>query len=242
MSPKAPLPEVVDGLPVVTAARMRQVDFDATARFGVPALELMENAGRAVAVETAAFLKEKGLDPAKARVVVACGRGANGGDGLAAARHLARSGVSALAFLAPPKKDEAYPELVRVNRDAALAAGVEVRTLGPEAGLRDALAACDAVVDALLGTGSSGKPAGAIHHAVREITSSKKPVVAVDVPTGVHPDTGYHSGVFVTAELTLTLGLPKRGLIAPHAAQYVGRLKTLDVGYPSELIRGVKPG
>lgn len=240
MSPKTPLPSSYEGFPVVLAAQMRQIDFDATARFGVPALELMENAGKAVAAETVAFLTEKGVEPAKARVVVVCGRGANGGDGLVAARHLKQDGVSVTAFLCPPKKDEDYPELVRVNRDAALKAGVEVRQAGPEAGLRDALAACDAVVDALLGTGSAGKPAGAVHHAVQEITRAKKPVVAVDIPTGLHPDTGYHSGVFVTADLTLTLGLPKRGLLTPHAAQYVGKLKVLDVGYPPELIRGVK--
>lgn len=237
MSPKAPLPETYEGLPVVLAAKMRQIDFDATARFGVAALDLMENAGRAVAAETVVFLKEKGLDPAKARVVVVCGRGANGGDGLVAARHLKAAGVTALAFLCPPKKDEAYPELVRVNLDAAQKAGVEVRQAGPESGLRDALASCDAVLDALLGTGSAGKPAGAIHHAVQEITRAQKPVIAVDVPTGIHPDTGHHSGVFVTAELTLTLGLAKRGLVAPHAAQYVGKLKVLDVGYPPELLR-----
>lgn len=240
MSPKAPLPSSFEGYPVVDAARMRQLDFDATARFGVPALELMENAGKAVAAETVAFLKEKGLDPAKSRVVVACGRGANGGDGLVAARHLKAAGVSVLAFLCPAKKDGGYPEPVRANLEAAKAAGVEVRQAGPEAGLREALGSCDAALDALLGTGSAGKPAGAVHHAVQELTRCKKPVIAVDIPTGLHPDTGYHSGVFVTAALTLTLGLPKRGLVTPHAAQYVGTLKVLDVGYPPELIRGVK--
>lgn len=240
MSPKEPLPTEVDGLPVVVASAMRALDFDATAKFGVPALELMENAGRAVAAETLVFLKEKGVESGQARVVVVCGRGANGGDGLVAARHLKAAGASAWVYLCPPKKDEDYPELVRVNRDAAVKAGVEVRALGPDAGLADALSKCDAVLDALLGTGSNGKPAGAIHHAVQEITRSKKPVIAVDIPTGLHPDTGYHSGVFVTADLTLTLGLPKRGLVAPHAKQFVGVLKVLDVGYPPELVKGVK--
>lgn len=240
MSPKEPIPGEWEGLPVVNAAAMRALDFDATARFGVPALELMENAGRAVAAETIAFLREKGADAASARIVVVCGRGANGGDGLVAARHLKAAGASAWCFLCPPKKEEEYPELVRVNRDAAVKAGVEVRQTGPDSGLREALAKCDVVLDALLGTGSNGKPAGAVHHAVSEITRAKKPVVAVDVPTGLHPDTGYHSGVFVTADLTLTLGLPKRGLLAPHAKQYVGVLKVLDVGYPPELIKGVK--
>ena len=239
MMPKGPLAEVYSGLPVVTAARMRQVDFDATARYGVAALDLMENAGRGVAAETIAFLKDRGIDATKASAVVVCGRGANGGDGLVAARHLKNQGVKVSVFLCPAKKDAAYPELVRANREAAIKAGVEIRIAGPEAGLRETLAEADVIIEALLGTGSAGKPAGAIHHAVQEITRAKKPVIAIDLPTGIHPDTGHHSGVFVTADLTLTLGLPKRGLLAPQAAQYVGKLKVLDVGYPPELIKGL---
>jgi NAD(P)H-hydrate epimerase len=240
VSPKEPIPAVWEGLPVVAASAMRALDFDATARFGIPARDLMENAGRAVAAETISFLKERGVEAAKARVVVVCGRGANGGDGLAAARHLKAAGASAWVYLCAPKKDEEYPELVRVNLEAAKKAGVEVRPVGPESGLGDALAKCDVVLDALLGTGSNGKPAGSVHHAVQEIVRAKKPTIAVDIPTGLHPDTGYHSGAFVTADLTLTLGLAKRGLLAPHAKQYVGVLKVLDVGYPPELIKGLK--
>jgi NAD(P)H-hydrate epimerase len=240
VSPKEPLPSDWEGLPVVDAAAMRALDFDATARFGIPAADLMENAGRAVAAETAAFLKGRGVEPSSARVVAVCGRGSNGGDGLVAARHLKSAGAAVLAFLCPAKKEGEYPELVRVNRQAAIAAGVEVREAGPEAGLADALSKCDVVLDALLGTGSTGKPAGAVHHAVQEIARAKKPVVAVDVPTGLHPDTGHHSGAYVTADLTLTLGLAKRGLLAPHAKQFVGTLKVLDVGYPPELLRGAK--
>ena len=240
MTPKEPIPSVWEGLPVVNAAAMRAIDFDATARFGIPAADLMENAGRAVAAETLVFLKGKGVEPADARVVVVCGRGANGGDGLVAARHLKAAGASVRVFQCPAKKDGEYPELVRVNREAAVKAGVEIREAGPEAGLAEALAKCDVVVDALLGTGSTGKPAGAVHHAVQEIARARKPVVAVDLPTGLHPDTGYHSGAYVTADLTLALGLAKRGLLAPHAKQFVGTLKVLDVGYPTELIQGVK--
>ena len=96
-------------------------------------------------------------------------------------------------------------------------------------------------MDALLGTGSSGKPAGAIHHMIAELNKAKKPVVAVDVPTGLHPDTGYHSGAYVTADLTLTLGLPKRGLLAAHAKPCVGTLKVLDIGYPAELVAELLP-
>lgn len=241
MSPKQPIPGVWENLPVVDSARMRALDFDATARFGVPSADLMENAGRAVARETVAFLKEKGLEPAAAKVVVCCGRGANGGDGLVAARHLHQGGVGVSVFLCAGKKDAGYPELVRGVLASAKKAGVEVRPAGPESGLSATLADCDVVLDALLGTGSSGKPAGAIHHMITEINKAKKPVVAVDIPTGLHPDTGYHSGAFVTADLTLTLGLPKRGLLAPHAKLCVGKLKVLDIGYPPELLVELLP-
>lgn len=240
MMPKEPIPSVWEGLPVVTAAAMRALDHDATARFGVPAAELMERAGAAVADEAAAFLKEAGKDVARAKIVVCCGRGANGGDGLVAARHLKAKGAEVWAFLCPPKKDAGYPELTAAMLEKARAAGVHAQETGPEAGLSDALAACDLALDALLGTGSAGKPAGAIHHMIQELNRSGKPVLSVDVPSGIHPDTGYHSGVFVNAARTLTLGLAKKGLLAAHARKHVGTLKVLDIGYPPALFKGGK--
>ncbi len=241
--PKEPIPEAYQGLPVVTAAAMRDLDAQATERFGIPMATLMENAGEAVARETLAFIKERlSKAPSEAAVVVCCGRGANGGDGLAAARRLAQAGVKTAVFVCPPKKDGGvYPAYFMENWNKAQEAGAQVREAGPEAGLAEALARCDAALDALLGTGSSGKPAGAIHHMIQELTRSQKPVLAVDVPSGIQPDTGYHSGVFVTASVTLTLGLPKRGLLAPHAAKNVGELKVLDIGYPPALLAAAKP-
>lgn len=237
---REPIPSTWEGLPVVNAAAMRALDLAATGKHGLQALDLMENAGKAVAAECAAFLADKGLSLAQANVVVCCGRGANGGDGLVAARHLREGGATVAVFLCPPKNDGAgeYPELVRVNRTRAKAAGVTITPAGPGAGLAAALTRCHLAIDALLGTGSNGKPAGAVHHMIRELTVAKKPVIAVDIPSGLHPDTGDHGGVCVAAELTLTLGLPKRGLLAPHAKAQVGILKVLDIGYPPGLIKG----
>ena len=237
---KEPIPDVWEGLPVVSAATMRALDAAATEQHGIKALDLRENAGKAVAAECAVLLADKGLSVAQTKIVVCCGRGANGGDGLVAARILAEGGATVAAFICPPKNDGAgeYPELVKVNLAKAKTAGVTVTPAGPGAGLDKALAWCHIALDALLGTGANGKPAGAIHHMIRELTAAKKPVVAIDVPSGIHPDTGYHSGVFVVAELTLTLGLPKRGLLAAHAKPQVGVLKVLDIGYPAALYKG----
>jgi hydroxyethylthiazole kinase-like uncharacterized protein yjeF len=237
--PKEPIPEAFEGLPVVTADRMRTIDHLAAEKFGLTTLILMENAGRAVAEETAAFMKEKlGLDIAGAAIVVCCGRGANGGDGLVAARHLSEKGAKVSVILCPPRKDAEYPDYFQSNLEKAKAAGVTVTEAGPDSGLAAALAAAAVALDALLGTGSAGKPAGAIHHMIQEINRSKKPVLAVDIPSGIQPDTGYHSGVFITAARTLTLGLPKRGLMTPHAKRNVGELKVLDIGYPRGLFEG----
>lgn len=238
--PKEPIPAVWEGFPVVTAAGMRALDHDATARFGVPAEELMERAGGAVAAEAAAFLRAAGKAPERSAVVVCCGRGANGGDGLVAARALKAMGAKVTVFLCPAKKDSGYPGLVAAVLAKARGAAVEVREAGPEAGLQEALSACDLALDALLGTGSAGKPAGAVHHMISELNRSGKPVLAVDIPSGVHPDTGYHSGVFVNAAATLALGLPKKGLLAPHAKKHVGALKVLDIGYPPELLKAAR--
>jgi hydroxyethylthiazole kinase-like uncharacterized protein yjeF len=240
---KEPIPAVWEGLPVVDAKTMREFDAAATAKFGLKALDLMENAGKAVAAECAVFLGEKGLSVKQSTIVVCCGRGANGGDGLVAARLLREGGATVTAFLCPPKSDASgqYPELVAANLAKAKGAGVKIVTAGSGAGLAQSLAGAHLAIDALLGTGATGKPAGAIHHMIRELTLAKKPVVAIDVPTGLHPDTGYHSGVFVTADLTLTLGLPKRGLLAAHAKAQVGTLKVLDIGYPPALVKGFTP-
>ena len=239
--PKELPPATYQGLPVVTAERMRDIDSLATDQRGLKVIDLMENAGRAVAGETVVFLGLRGRELRGSRVAVCCGRGANGGDGLVAARILKGGGAEVQVFICAPRQEgkEAagrYPEPVQVNLDRAQAAGVPVFPADDEAALAAGLAQVDVILDGLLGTGASGKPAGVVHKVIQAMTRSQKPVVAIDLPSGIHPDTGYHSGVFVTAALTLTLGLPKRGLVAAHARRYVGELKVLDIGFPKELL------
>lgn len=223
--------EEYQGLPAVSAERMRVLDQLATEKHGLPVLQLMENAGRAVAAETERYMKIAG-----AEVVVCCGRGANGGDGLVAARILKEKGGRVSVFLCPPR--DSYPEPVRVNLERARAAGVDVTSAGPESGLGGKLKKAALALDALLGTGSKGGPSGAVFHMIEELNGSGKPVLAVDIPSGLDCDTGEREGACVLAAETLTLGLPKRGLLAPQAKKYVGELKVLDIGYPPEILRG----
>ena len=234
---KAGIPDLYQGYRVVTAVEMAELDRRATDQFGVPALLLMENAGKAVAAETVRFLKERGGDPSKALVTVCCGRGNNGGDGLVAGRHLKRMGAEVVAYLAPPRRDGTYGTEVADNLKRAVSAGVSVQEMGSESvGLDVRLRSSDVVIDALLGTGFSGKPSGVVHEMIQRMMKSGKPIIAIDLPSGINPDTGYHSGVFVNAALTLTLGLPKRGLLASHAQKHVGELKVVDIGFPKQLV------
>ncbi len=236
MTSKELLSATYQGLPVVTAERMREVDRQATAQRGLKVIDLMENAGRAVASEVGVFLGLRGRELRGSRIAVCCGRGANGGDGLVAARILKEGGADVRAFICAPRQGDRYPAPVQANLERAQAAGVPVFPADDDAALQAWLAQADVILDGLLGTGSSGKPAGAVHKVIHAMTCSQKPVVAIDLPSGIHPDTGDHRGVFVTASLTLTIGLPKCGLVAAHARRYVGELKVLDIGFPKDLL------
>ncbi|MDE2290763.1 MAG: NAD(P)H-hydrate epimerase, partial [Elusimicrobia bacterium] len=225
---KTAIPAEYEGLPVVDSARMREID-RAAVQAGVAALTLMENAGRAVAEEAVRLVEGGGARLAESMVTVCCGRGNNGGDGLVAARFLKEKGAEVMVFIAPPKRDGSYSAEVKQNLRLAGEAGVSVHQVSEELVELDVrLRSSAAIVDALLGTGSAGKPAGVLHKMIQCMMKAGKPVVAVDIPSGLNPDTGYHSGVVVSAAVTVALGLPKKGLLAAAAQRYIGRLVVAD--------------
>lgn len=234
---KIPQVREFGGLPVVTSEKMRYLDKKAVQEHGLKTWELMENAGRAVAEETLKFALTLGKDAAGLKAAVCCGKGNNGGDGLVAARYLKQAGAAVKAFILPPK-ETGYGELVVRNLQAAKDAGVPVLMTAKEdlEGLAAEFAASDVLLDALLGVGAVGKPTGPVHRVIQLMNKSGRPIVAVDVPSGLSADTGHHSGVFIMARLTLTLGFAKSGLMAAHAQKNTGEIKVLPIGYPPALI------
>ena len=230
-------PESYEGRRVVTAAEMAEIDRRAIEEHDISADTLMENAGTATADAVLAAAGAAGLGEAP-NFVILCGKGNNGGDGLVAARILHDRDIPVKVFVLRPSKGGAFKVEVAANLMRAEKSGVSVRFIEKEPeGLSEALAEADLVIDALLGTGSSGKPSGALKKTIQALTKSGKPVASIDVPSGLHPDTGYHSGVFVKAKWTFTLGLPKRGLVVAHAVPNVGELKVLDIGFPEEVLK-----
>lgn len=200
---------------LATPEQMREMDRIAIEERGVPGIVLMENAGAAVAREAFRLLELTG----SRRVHVLCGPGNNGGDGFVAARHLAALGVPvSYQLVGEPERIRGD---ARVNFNLVRALGVTVSPIIPA----DAV-----VIDALLGTGTAGAPRGSIAEAIVAIRQSGRPVVAVDVPSGVDAGTGAVPGEAVRADVTVTLGLAKPGLLLYPGASYVGRLVVDRIG------------
>ncbi|WP_108665896.1 NAD(P)H-hydrate dehydratase [Euzebya rosea] len=202
---------------------------------GVDPAALMNHAARHLAQGVLALAAERGMGPYGLRVVLLCGKGNNGGDGLAAARHLQRRGVAPTCVLVTPE-DQLGEDSVR-EAAALRRAGGRIVSVGDAADLGEALDRvlrdADVAVDCLLGTGASGEPRGPFGVAVavlRGVHDRGCPVVACDLPTGVDAATGRVPGDAVVADLTVTLGAHKQGLWLHPAAEHVGRLVLGEIG------------
>jgi NAD(P)H-hydrate epimerase len=216
---------------IATAGEMAAVDRSAAERFGVPVALLMERAGQRVS-EVAGILLG-GLSGR--RVILVCGRGNNGGDGLVAARHLRQAGAEPLVLLAgdpaglPPDPRRAW--------EAAIGAGVECAVSADESALAahgDRAREADLVVDALLGTGFSPPARGVVAAAIAFINGLGRPVLAVDLPSGLAADRAHVDGAAVRALATVTFGYPKTCLVVHPAAGSAGSLWVADLGFPAE--------
>ncbi|MDQ6743994.1 MAG: NAD(P)H-hydrate epimerase [Candidatus Dormibacteraeota bacterium] len=199
-------------IPLLTSAQVREVDRLASERFQLPVSWLMEAAGWQVARHC------------RARTMVICGRGNNGGDGLAAARHLHRWGrLAGVACLQP-------------DRLSGLAAeqAAALRAIGVEIASQPDFSGAQIVLDALLGTGLSRPPEGPVAGWIEAVNGSGLRVVSVDVPSGLDADSGRAEGACVNAALTVTLGLPKAGLLGGEGPARAGEVWVADIGVPFE--------
>lgn len=224
----------------LTPQQVREIDRRAIEEIGIPGAVLMENAGRNAAQHVLAALAA----PAARRVAILCGPGNNGGDGYIVARYLKNAGWSVELF------STVAPE--RLRGDAAWAAGI-ARQMGlaaivPEDGaqvhaLTQHWAGCDLLVDALLGTGSSGAPRGLLGAVVAALEEpGLPPVFALDLPTGLDAATGEVSSPCVRAARTLTFVAHKTGFASAAAQAVLGEVHVLDIGVPRELIAAVAAG
>jgi ADP-dependent NAD(P)H-hydrate dehydratase / NAD(P)H-hydrate epimerase len=215
---------------VTTAAEMRELDRLAIESYGIPGVVLMENAG----AQVARILWQEYPALEARRVAVLCGRGNNGGDGFVIARYLHTMGVSVSVFIMGEPGDihgDAGVHLDMLRRAGVAPEAVRTSESAQAVGTR--LAEYDLLIDALLGTGLTTEVRGVFQLIIAAMNAAGRSIVAVDLPSGLSADVGTLLGEHVRADLTVTMALPKRGLLLYPAAEHVGRLVVVDIGFPT---------
>lgn len=217
-----------------TAAQVREAE-EPFLRAGVP---LMQRASAALAAETAAVLEQRRGQVAGSRVLVLAGPGNNGGDALYAGAILAGGGAQVGILPTAPGLHEG-------GLTAALGAGASVLDAEPVSAVADAAQQADVILDGILGTGASARPA--LRGRAREVVTAILPVlrdgdppcvVAVDLPSGIGPDDGtVPDPTVLPADVTVTFGGCKTGLLMEPAASLAGRVVVVDIGIGEELER-----
>jgi NAD(P)H-hydrate epimerase len=208
--------------PLLDADAMRAVDRWAIEERGVGSLDLMERAGAGVARAVERIAPD-------GPVVVVCGKGNNGGDGLVVARLLREAGRGVTVVCVAPPGDFAGDARVNLER---LPGGAPLDLAEDGERAEAALVGAAIVVDALLGTGFQGEPRGAVATAIEAMNDVVAPVVSVDLPSGVDASTGVASGAAVRAETTVTFHAGKPGLWIHPGKAHAGRVERIDIGIP----------
>ncbi len=220
---------------VVTATTMQDIDRQTIDTFGIPGLTLMENAGQSC---VDAIVEEFGV---QGYAVVIAGKGNNGGDGYVVARLLRRAGWDVHVFI--------LAEQGQISGDAATNLSKlpwEDVTYCPQAGQlpalhMDEIARADVIVDAIFGTGLRSDVTGVYQEAIEIINASGRPVLAVDIPSGIHGTTGRVLGTAVRASITVTFAFAKLGHVLYPGAQHTSKLIVADIGIPPNVMEAA-PG
>lgn len=217
----------------LTRAQVREVDRRSIEEYHIPGVVLMENAARAAADVACDMLD----DNCVGEVLVLCGGGNNGGDGLAVARHLHNRGADvSLALTIDPDK---YKGEARVNWEIVSAMKLEW-----EGATADRIAGTSAllIIDAIFGTGLEAAPREPFGGIVAAVGRSGVPVLAIDLPSGMDCDTGEPLGACITATRTITFVAEKVGFGQPGARKYLGEVSVGGIGCPRELIEEIGGG
>jgi len=222
---------------IVTPTQMREIDRRAISGYHIPALDLMERAGAAVAERVKMLLRSCQREPV---VTLLAGKGSNGGDALVAARLLCGGGISATTFLFAPAASLSGDAAQNLSRLAAAGAPVrEILTERDLAGLRQALSRTAVAVDGIFGTGFSGDVRGLVASAIELLNCFGGWTVAIDIPSGLDGESGAASVPAVVADWTVTMGFPKTGLFRRRGLDLSGRIEVAEIGIPSAALEGL---
>ena len=214
----------------VTVDQMREVDRLMVDEMGISLLQMMENAGRSLAEQARRML---GGDIAGRRINMLAGPGGNGGGGMAAARRLSIWGAEVAVVLGQPRdqiRDVPAQQLATLDR-------MELEIRDPKETGAEEAGTAELVIDALIGYSLRGAPNEPIASLIRQTNAAGTPVLALDIPSGLNADTGEPSDPTIRAAATLTLALPKVGLLGPAARAWTGDLYLADISVPPAVYR-----
>jgi len=223
---------------LVTAGEMQRMDRRTIEDVGIPGLVLMENAGRGAT----RFLLEQFPDLANLKVGVIAGRGNNGGDGFVMARCLKQKGIQVRVYLLAAKQEVRGDAAANLNFLKPLGIPlVEIPDEDSFAKRKSEMSGLDVWVDAILGTGLKSDVTGYFKTIIEFINGLKKPVLAVDIPSGLNADSGQPCGVCIQARATATFAFAKTGHMVHPGTDYTGTLKIIDIGIPPHIVTAVEP-
>ena len=213
------------------AEQMRKLDNAAIHEFGIPGIVLMENAGR----KTCDGLIGRYGNPAGKRAVIFAGPGNNGGDGFVVARHLHQHRAEVVIYLLVDP--DSVTGDAKTNLDIVQKLAIPIHTVTSTDSISEIeLSSADFIIDGLFGTGLKRDIEGHFALAVDAMNSCSVPVVALDIPSGLHSDTGHPLGRCVSADATYTYGLLKPGQICYPGKKFCGYLEIIDIGIPPEAV------
>ena len=224
---------------VFTRERVREVDRLCVEQFAIPGIVLMENASRALADVAVEMLGEAAIPADRPpRVLVICGGGNNGGDGLAAARHLANRGIECTIVLTRPADSYAGDAATNLAICQRMDLPIIEAPEDPVAALAGA-GPHELVLDGLLGTGLDSPVRPPLSDVIAWINRQDARVLAIDIPSGLDCDTGEPLGAAVKAEQTISFVGYKLGFLQAGADEYIGEVVIGDIGAPRSLIKSL---
>lgn len=218
------MPTDYKSIPTLTTAQMIEVDRAMIEAYHIELIQMMENAGRAFAKLAR---RQLGGTVQGHSVVVLCGSGNNGGGGMTAARHLHNWGANVFVMLTKPADE--YRGIPAHQLDILRRMNIPVVETASLPGT------VDLILDAIIGYSLSGSPHGTAAELIRWANKQTSPILALDTPSGLDTTNGMAYEPTIRAAATMTLALPKQGLLMPAVKPYVGKLYLADISVPPEL-------
>lgn len=220
---------VATNVPAVTAAQMAKADRITIEELFIGVELLMENASRQIAATARALL---GGSVSGKTIVGLIGSGNNGADAAGALRHLAGWGATVRGECATPQERRHEATRLQLRRLLMATNDSRIATVGDVSGGDTPRLDGDLVLDGLLGYSARGAPRGGLARVIDAANAGPAPILAVDIPSGIDPDTGVPPGTAIRARATVALALPKTGVVASAGRGFVGALVLADIGIP----------